>query len=159
MISNIHVLGRTGGLFLSLLIISFWIPSCERNPRVAIESGVPPKFTLSGPGTLNYFVISGPDLERDAANRQGDRDYLPLRIDYWKLVPSETATHQPLENIGSIKYGQVPQGLTQIYPEHGPPPPLVEGDLYNVHLEPNDSYSFNTFFSIREGKVLAVSQK
>lgn len=151
--------GSACRLAVSLLLLPFLLLGCERNPKVTIEYAAPPRFLLSGPGTLNYFVISGPDLERDAANRQGDRDYLPLRNDYWKLIPSETARNKPLDEIGSIVYGQVPAGFIQVLPEHGPPPPLVEGDLYNVHLEPNNSYSFNTFFSIRDGKVLAVTQK
>jgi hypothetical protein len=146
-------------MILASLIALLWFPSCEHNPKVLIEYGVPPRFQLSGPGTLKYFVISGPDLKRDAANRQGDGDYLQLRIDYWKLIPSERARHQSLDEIGSVVYGQVPDGLIQVLPEQGPPPPLVEGDLYNVHLEPNDSYSFNTFFTIRNGKILAVTQK
>jgi hypothetical protein len=141
------------------MLLSFLLPSCERNPKVAIEYGAPPRFLLSGPGTLKYFVISGPDLKHDASNRQGDGDHLQLRNDYWKLIPSEAARNQSLDEIGSIVYGQVPAGFIQVLPEHGPPLPLVEGDLYNVHLEPNDSYSFNTFFSIRDGKVLAVTQK
>jgi hypothetical protein len=113
---------------------------------------------VSGPGTLNYFRIDGPDLERDPANRQGTRDYLPAIKLYWKLVP-KNPREQSLDDIGAIKYGEVPERLIQVYPEHGPPPPLVEGDLYNVHLEPNASNSFNTFFAIRGGKVLAVTQK
>jgi hypothetical protein len=120
---------------------------------------MPARFVLSGPGTLNHFEIIGPDLERDANNRRGDGDYLPPMKVYWKLVPSGRATNQLLDNIGSITYGRVPDGLTQVYPEHGPPVALVEGDLYNVHLEPNDSYSFNTYFSIRGGKISAVGQK
>jgi hypothetical protein len=156
--SNIQGFRSAGRLVLPIVLLSL-LPSCEYNPKVVIEYGVPPRFQVSGPGTLKYFVISGPDLKRDAANRQGDGDYLQLRNDYWKLIPSETARYQSLDEIGSIVYGQVPAGLIQVLPEHGPPPPLVEGDLYNVHLEPNDSYSFNTFFSIRDGKVLAVTQK
>jgi hypothetical protein len=98
-------------------------------------------------------------LQRDAGKRQGDGDSLHATKDYWKLLPSETASPQALEKIGTIKYGQVPQGLTQVYPEQGPPLPLVDGDLYNVHLQPNDSYSFNNFFAFRGGKVVAVGQK
>lgn len=153
------VFGPGGRLFFSLLIILLRVPSCERNPRVVIEAGVPPRFILSGSGTLEYFVISGPDLQRDVANRQGDGDSLHARKDYWRLVPSETATNQALEKIGTIKYGQVPQGFIQVYPKHGPPLPLVDGDLYNVHLQPNDSYSFNNFFKFRGGKVVAVGQE
>lgn len=159
MISNIQEFGSACRLVLSLLLLTCLLTSCERNPKVAIEYGVPPRFLLSGPGTLKYLVISGPDLKRDAANRQGDGDHLQLRNDYWKLIPSETARNQPLDQMGPIVYGQVPAGLVQVLPEQGPPLPLVEGDLYNVHLQPNDSHSFNTFFSIRDGKILAVTQK
>jgi len=149
--------GQVSVLVLSSLIITFPLPSCERRPRVMIENGSPPGFVLSGPGRLDHFEITGPDLERDPANRSGQRDYLPAMKVYWRLVPGPTA--KPLEDIGAITYGQVPSGLIQIYPEKGSPPPLVEGDLYNVHLEPDNSHSYNTFFSIREGKILAVGQK
>lgn len=157
MIPHTHF-GRVCLFVFSILIMTLPLPSCEHRRRVVIESGSPPQFRISGPGSLDHFEITGPDLDRDASNRRGNRDYLPAMKVYWRLAPTPD-TKQALEGIGTIRYGQIPRGLIQVYPEQGPPPPLVEGDLYNVHLEPDNSDSFNTFFSIREGKIVAVGQK
>ena len=139
-----------------LLFVASCLVGCHRKARVEIENGTPPKFIISGRGTLNSFDILGPDLERDQINRQGDsRDSLPKLKLYWKVVPNENGTNKTIDEIGVIVYGQVPNGFTQAYPEHGPPPPLVERDLYNVALVPKEIDSTTRFFSIRDGKILA----
>ena len=141
-----------------MFIAVLWLSGCERDPRVVIEYGVPLRFTVSGPGKIKYFRVNGPDLERDAANRQGTANQLPKIKLYWKIAPAGSAADQSLDKVGTIIYGQVPTGMVQVYPEHGSPPPLVDGDVYNVHLEPVDSYTFQTFFSIKNGKIFAVGQ-
>ena len=141
-----------------LLVFIICLTSCERYPRVFIENGTPLSFIISGPGSLNHFEITGPDLELDSNNRQGDKEYLGIRKVYWHLVPSDSNKNCPLDKIGVIVYGQVPSGLTQTYPEKGPPPPLIERDLYHVSLVHNEPGVFGTFFAIRDGRVLAVGQ-
>lgn len=149
--STNHFFRLSVAFILCGFIISVGLSGCglnERTPRVFIEYGTPPRFIVSGPGTLNNFDIIGPDLERDTANRQGDQvDRLFPMKTYWELAPGETA--KKLDDIGVIVYVQVPPGLIQVYPKNGPPPPLVDRDLYNVSLSPKDDYPFNTFFAIR----------
>lgn len=142
-----------------MLILPVWFQACDRNPRVFIENASPPRFTISGSGVFRYLEITGPDLVRDPQNRTGQKDYLPTSQKYWKLVPKDPNQEVSLDAIGPVTYGQVPNNLRQEFPETGLPAPLIEGDLYNVHLEPIGSYSFNIFFSMRDGKVLAVTQR
>lgn len=150
---------RLSNLLIVLLIALLCLSGCERRTSVSIENGTPPRFIVSGPGTLNYFDVLGPDLEREFNNRQGDRrDSLPILKVYWKLVPSGKETTPRLDQIRTIVYGQVPPGLTQVYPEHGPPLPLVEYHLYNVAVVPTNADSVNKFFSIRNGNVFAEGE-
>jgi hypothetical protein len=142
-----------------LLFVASCLVSCDRKAQVEIENGTPPKFRVSGRGTLNSFDILGPDLEREQINRQGDsRNSLPKLKLYWKIVPNENGTNKTIDEIGVIVYGQVPNGFTQAYPEHGAPPPLIERDLYNVALVPKEIDSTTKFFSIRDGKILAEGE-
>ncbi len=142
---------------VSLAFTSLGLTSCRRGTDLVIEKGPPLRFVLSGPGTLNHFKVSGPDLEREP-NRQGDGERLTLLRVYWELAPKE-GNSRSLDEIRFITYGQVPDGFVQVQPADGTPAPLVERDLYNVQIFVKDDLGINSFFAIREGKVVAEGDR
>jgi hypothetical protein len=147
----------SAALFFLVLVASLWLTDCQRNPSLVIEMGTPPRFVVSGPGSLNSFVVSGPDLEREP-HPNGDGERLMLSKTYWELAPGKT-TSRSLDQIGPITYGKVPDGFVQIQPVNGAPTPLAEGHLYNVTFTVNDNHGINSFFVIREGKIVAEGER
>jgi len=77
--------------------------------------------------------IGGPNKQRDA---EGEEAYL-----YW-LIESRKDADRPIERLSPITYGEVPDDYDQTYPKKGPPPPLIEGDRYLIHIETFDASPF-----------------
>lgn len=143
---------------VAAILCSLWLSGCARENDLTIRLDTPMKFVLSGPSTLDYFQVSGPDLDREP-NPGGAGDRLRLMKDYWKVVPNGTTSQRSLDEIGSITYGQVPDGFVQVYPTDGSPPPLVEPNKYNVTISPKDGRGINMFFFIRGGKIVVEGEK
>jgi hypothetical protein len=132
-------------LALWILILLTGATSCERDTRLVIEGTDPPKFFLSGSGTLGTLRIRGPLKQREA---EGEDAYL-----YWTIVNKEDQERFVTE-IGPIIYGQVPRGYEQAYPENGAPPPsLIQGERYNVRVATANANGIDKFFILRNGKV------
>ncbi|HKO99203.1 MAG TPA: hypothetical protein VJU86_19545 [Pyrinomonadaceae bacterium] len=144
-------------LFSLLVVASLGLTSCSRGTTLVIETGPPARFVLSGPGTLDHFQISGPDLDREP-NRQGDGERLMLLKVYWELAPSPGNVRR-LDDIGTITYGEVPNGFIQVQPSSGTPAPIVERDLYNVRVGVNNNHGINRFFAFRDGKIVAEGER
>lgn len=140
-----------------LFVASLAFTSCRRGTGLVIEKGPPLRFVLSGPGTLDSFRLSGPDLEREP-NRQGDGERLMSLKVYWELAPRE-GNNRRLDEIGSITYGKVPDGFVQVQPPSGIPAPIVERDLYNVQVLVRDDHGINRFFAIQDGKIVAEGDR
>lgn len=115
--------------------------ACEVPTRLRIE-GNPPKFMVSGSGSLRSLLVRGPTKKRDV---EGESAYI-----YWR-IRSEKA--QTVDEIKSITYGEVPEGYAQIYPESGKAPPLIEGERYYVRLDTANANGAEKFFVIRNNKI------
>jgi hypothetical protein len=131
--------------------------SCQPHNSLAIQMGTPVRFSVSAPGTLTSLQVSGPDLDRESYP-QGEGDHLTLLKVYWELAPRE-GTYRTLDQIESITYGKVPDGFIQVQPPSGVPPPLQDGNLYNIRFSVNDGNGINTFFAIRDGKIVAEGER
>jgi len=105
------------GLSSYVFVTAMWLTGCGRDTHLVIEMGTPLRFVVSGPGTLNHFQVTGPDLEREP-NRHGDGERLMLSKIYWEVAPSE-GTGRSLDEIGPITYGKVPDGFVQVQPPSG----------------------------------------
>jgi hypothetical protein len=145
------------GLTSYVFVTAIWLTGCGRDTHLVIEMGTPLRFVVSGPGTLDHFQVSGPDLDREP-HPQGDGERLMLSKAYWELAPSKT-TSRSLDQIGPITYGKVPDGFVQLQPVSGVPPSLVEGHLYNVTFTVNNDHGINSFFAIRDGKIVAEGER
>jgi hypothetical protein len=146
---------RLRGSLVALFVIALCLYGCTRDASLTIEGGNPPTFGISGRSTLESIRVSGPDKEREATRHGTANNSVPYTQIYWEIVPYGELANSSLFEIGPIVYGVVPQGFTQIYPEHGRPPVLVEGDRYNIRISANDGHGVNMFFAIHGGKVFS----
>lgn len=128
-----------------LLLVGLLSSACERDTKLVIQSGNPPKFVLSGSGTLGALRIRGPKKQREAAGEDASV--------YWEIEPKDEGSDLKVERLGPIPYGQVPKGYVQIYPAQGEAPPLIEGERYNVRIATNNANGVDKFFVIRNGRV------
>ena len=128
-----------------LLVMVLLSSACERDTKLLIESGDPPKFVLSGNGNLGVLRIRGPKKQREGTGEDASV--------YWEIEPKEEGSDRNVERLGPIAYGHVPEGYAQIYPQQGQAPPLVEGERYNIRIATNNANGVDKFFVIRNGKV------
>src|SRR6266404_3408049 len=127
--------------------------SCgERDTKLTVEGGNPPEFHLSGSGSLVYLRIHGPKV-RPA---EDETAYI-----VWEIVPSGGWKNaRGMEKIGTIIYGIVPAGYTQVYPEEGKTAPqIIEGEQYHVWAESAGANSASKEFAITKNKVVELSIK
>jgi hypothetical protein len=120
--------------------------ACERATTLTFEGGPPVKFMLAGSGWLGSLRIGGPKKRREAF---GETALL-----YWEIEPISADSVRRIEKISPIIYGKVPAGYRQLFPASGEPPPLIEGDTYNIRVSTNNAPGIIKDFTIRDGKVI-----
>jgi hypothetical protein len=130
------------------VMVSIINMACERATTISFEDGNPPKFVLSGSGSLGLLRVGGPDKQRDAF---GETAFL-----YWVIEPITKDSDRSVESIGPITYSQVPSGYKQVYPENGEAPPLIEGKRYSIKISTINAPGIIKDFTIRDGKVTEV---
>src|SRR5262249_33426710 len=117
--------------------------------KIKVSGGSTPDIELSGGGTMIDFTIYGPK-QRAGEGREA--------FIVWELIPIDTSGNGDLgdlDDIGSIKYGSVPKGYKQVYPENNsPPPPLKEGESYMLQVMTNNAPWGQIAFEIRSGKAI-----
>lgn len=132
-----------------LMLAALFGTACERDTKLVIEAGNPPRFVLSGSGTLGALRIRGPKKQREVVGEEASI--------YWEIEPKDEDSDRNVGRLSPITYGVVPEGYIQVYPEQGQTaPPIVEGEKYNIRIATNNANGVDKFFTIREGKV-AVS--
>ncbi len=136
----------------SALILTFFVVlltvlnvACERATTLTFEGGNPPKFVMTGSGSLGLLRVRGPERQREAL---GETAFL-----YWEIEPATPNSDRSVEKMGAITYGQVPPGYKQIYPENGMAPPLIEEKVYNIRIAANNAPGIIKDFMIKNGKV------
>ena len=131
-------------IFLVLAVL--FGTACERDTKLIIEAGNPPKFVLSGSGTLGALRIRGPKKQREVVGEDASI--------YWEIEPKDEDSDRNVGQLSPITYGVVPDGYIQVYPERGQAaPPIVEGERCNIRIATNNAKGVDKFFVIREGKV------
>ena len=119
--------------------------SCDlRQTRVVIKQGAPQEFIISGHGSLDDFVVNGPDHERGG----------PYSRVYWEIAPLHDFDVVAFRKLGPIVYGKVPPGFRQVTPVEGQPPPITEGWPYSVQLAIRDGGGVNMIFGVHDGKII-----
>lgn len=128
-----------------LLIIGISL-ACERDTKLKVEDGNPPKFAMTGNGTLTAIRVRGPHKQREA---KGEALYL-----YWVIEIDGREDPADVETLSPVIYGKVPDGYKQVYPERGDAPPLVEGEHYYVRVVTSNANGDDGYFMLRNGKVI-----
>jgi|ERR1700733_10267018 hypothetical protein len=132
-------------ILCSILVLT--ATGCERDTSITLRGGNPPKFVLSGSGGLTFLVINGPKQMREAPAWEGSA--------LWEIEPSSDNRDnwRRLESIGTITYGQTPDGYRQKYPENGArAAPLEEGEEYSYWFVTVNANGASGRFRITNGK-------
>lgn len=134
---------------LILVMLTGWYLLGPYATKIRLSGGSIPTFKVSGRGEMVNLTIHGP------RQRPGEEEAAWI---VWKLVPIRfTGELDDLNAIGSIKYGEVPKGYRQIYPENNaPPPPLVEGHHYWMGIFTNEAPWGQIAFELRGEKVVEL---
>src|SRR5262245_33007399 len=141
-----HPVIQTFLLPLSLITL-FSCSLGERDTKLTVEAGNPPKFLMSGSGRLDTLRINGPQKQREGV---AEEPYI-----YWSIRFKETGSAQKVERLGPIAYGAVPPGYIQVYPEAGQSPrPLPEEELCGVRAITMNANGDAVHFAIHRGKVV-----
>lgn len=127
-----------------LLVLAVAALSCEIDTKLSIQGGNPPKFVISGNGSVRTIRVIGPKKQRE---KEG-----PDASAYW-YIKSEKGGAKDADAIGSIIYGEVPEGYGQVYPGTGAAVPLVEGEKYYIRVDTANANGAEKYFIIRDGKV------
>lgn len=127
-----------------LLAFALLASSCEIDTSLKIYGGNPPKFSMTGSGSLGRLRIRGHEKQREAFGEDASI--------YWQIEPKDSIKN--VWRVSPITYGVVPEGYEQIYPENGKaPPPLVAGQRYYVRIDTNNANGSQMYFIIRNGEV------
>jgi hypothetical protein len=139
-------------IFASALLILLLATLCgcqrERRTNVMITGQNNPEFHFKGSGKLAYFAVYSPSYASQA------REPNDFGQAIWLVVPKRDA--RPVEQIGHIQYGTLPEGYTQEKPTNRVPEPLLEGKQYYFHVDTWDAPGVSGYVQIHGGKATAV---
>jgi hypothetical protein len=137
-------------LTVSLALISMISCSQPRqySTHITLEGGEKPTFVLAGSGLLGDFMVYGP--------RQRPGENIGA-ITVWEIRPLHGPDGEPLKKLGSIKYGVVPKGYKQIYPEDGLEPPVIKpGVRYAYWAQIVNAPHAREEFELIDGKATEI---
>ena len=142
--------GGTSLWGLTALLLLFSSSCGERKTAVRLEGGNPPRFVMSGSGTLVGLSV-GLNVQ-DKTLKPSERSSV-----LWRIVPASGHGGE-VESVGSVTYGVVPEGYRQAIPAAGEQPPsLTPGNYYYYYLETINAPHADGDFEIRDGKPVRVS--
>lgn len=139
---------RTINMTMTLVLVLLGIlgSGCgERKTEVQLQGGNPPAFNLSGSGNLVALSIG---------IQSQDKSLVPSKriTKIWEIVPTRN-DGKPVESIGEITYGIVPDGYRQTIPTEGRPPSLTEANYYRYYFETINAPHATGTFEIKNGRA------
>lgn len=141
---------RPLSLLLLMCMLIFFLVGCNQRPRVIVEGGTAPLFSISGNGSIQVVTVSGPDFENRKSRDAGSRYMKP----YWQIVAQTEEGSSRINRLKRIDYGKVPDGFKQVFPANGvAPQPLVENELFTVDLRLENGEAVGKRFVIHAGKA------
>ncbi len=132
---------------LPLFLFALIVPQYEKPNRISLEgsSSEGVIFKLSGTGTIVSFTVGTYSADAQEPN---DRRYM-----LWQVEPGQLTTGKSASEISTIRYGEVPDGYKQTFPEDNARPiALQPGRTYYVA-----DYLFHRYFEMTNGRPLWVS--
>lgn len=134
---------------LMLILIVGCALSGQQATKIKLEGGETPTFVLSGDGLLTDFIVYGP-RQRPG---NGGKAFTVWQIQSVKGV----SDGESIKKIGSIKYGVVPDGYKQIYPENGStPPPVIQKVRYAYWAQTLNASHAREEFELIDGKATII---
>jgi hypothetical protein len=121
--------------------------------NIFLQDKTPPSFTFSANGLAANFEI----LELPRTKPLSKIDPYSFKGEtIWKIsAPGKIKA----DKWPGVTYGDVPNGFSQTFPEHGPPRKLAEDKLYVAEIvEGKDSQSA-LFFVVRNGRPVNVTDE
>jgi hypothetical protein len=136
---------------LILTIVLASALACEVDTRVPlVDDNNPPKFKLSGNGTLITLFVYGPESSLNGF-KKGVDEIKPV----WKFAAGFPGVK--IRDLPPIKYGETPVGFAQVQPKQGPPPTIVEGQYYMLVPVSGNANCHAICFVLKGGKAEEVS--
>jgi hypothetical protein len=137
--------------YLLLTLLVSYAGACEVDTRVSIvDDNNPPKFKLSGNGTLITLFVYGPFSTPEGFRSRPD-EVKPV----WQFGVGLPGSE--IRDLSVITYGETPVGFHQLVPKQGPPPPIEEGKFYMV-TPISGSANWEAFcFTFEGGKAKEIS--
>jgi hypothetical protein len=125
--------------------------ACEIDTRVSIvDEHNPPKFKLSGNGTLITFFVYGL-----FATPEGAKVSLDQVKPIWQFGVGLPGAE--IRDVPVITYGETPVGFYQMIPTQGAPPALEEGKFYMVTPLSGNANWEALCFTVRGGQTLKAT--
>ena len=133
-----------------LLCIATFCSGCDQRPQLVIEGGNRPLFKVTGPGRIMLITVSGPDFNNPNSREPGSRYMKP----FWQIQALTEIDIALIEQSGGIRYGQVPDGFRQVFPQNGvAPESLMENELFTFDLRLGNGEALGARFVIHNGKA------
>lgn len=153
-IASLSALGKPS-VMLFLLCISL---SCKSDVTISMNSNVPPSFTFkrgrfAHVKYLDFFTVQ--EIASENQNLPYMRQDSDKNIMLWQVWP-KGSQEGLIDHLPNIVYGVVPSGFVQKIPEHGTPPSLVEGKVYEAGGPPVIMSNGFLRFTIKDGKAVQI---
>lgn len=106
------------------LMLSAFASSCAppvRDTQISVGGGSVPEFTLRGGAALTSFKVFG-TAPNDVANK-------PTTL-LWEIEPLGATKGPTLDEVQLIRFGTLPTGFTQRFPQSGTPDIFAENVTY-----------------------------
>ena len=124
-----------------------------------MDSKVPPTFTFSAgrfADCCRHLAFLGVyEVPPENQNIPWPEPMPRENIVLWQIWPKDN-TDNSADALPPITYGKVPPGFTQRIPALGAPPPLVEGNIYEVGGPPIEVSEAYMRFTVRNGKAVKI---
>ena len=119
----------------------------ERTTNVKIRGDYPPIFVLAGSGDLVEMYIYEPGFEGSLSDESHA---------IWK-IKSEVMHGRPVEEVGTITYGVVPEDFKQIVPKNEESPmTLRSGNKYKFNVVTGNAPGVKGYFEMKDRTAVIV---
>jgi len=136
-----------------ILAATMIVVACAQEPDLDLNvvDKTRPSFSFSGRSLALSFEISELPRSKPLSKAYG--------LDGEKIWKISAASGIKAAQWPGVSYGDVPNGLSQTIPEHGPPPKLVQDKLYVARIVGDRDDKTAMYFEIRNGSVVNVTDK
>jgi hypothetical protein len=145
------------GRLVFFVLLSCSVLSCTHDVTISMDASDPPTFSFGQVKThvkyLEFFTVK--EIAPENQNVPYVQQNTDKNIIIWQIWPKGKSEGQ-IEDLPPITYGVTPAGFIQKIPEHGAPPALVEGKVYEAGGPPVVMSKGFLRFIIKDGKPVQI---